>query len=134
MFYLNWLVHGRPDAVRPTEEALKRAASMITKFQRDSEIDTSEKCGEGGHHRDDEINVGSVKPGNTIDEEANIEQETADEVTSWENRNRDIPDVPQDEQRVKILLLHGPDAEVHLMKGRDKNENDGQGEQSNREL
>ena len=62
------------------------------------------------------------------------EQKTADEVTSGENRNRDIPDVPQDEQRVKILLLHGPDAEVHLIKGRDKNENDGQGEQYNREL
>ena len=33
MMYLQWLVHGRPDAMRPTDEALERAASDIKKFQ-----------------------------------------------------------------------------------------------------
>ena len=76
---------------------------------------------------------GQFKPVNLSADQIG-EQKTADEVTSGENRNRDIPDVPQDEQRVKILLLHGPDAEVYLIKGRDKYENDGQGEQDDREL
>lgn len=87
MFYLNWLVHGRPDAVRPTEEALKRAAGMITKFKKDSDIYSSVKCVEGGHNQVDEINAGSMKPGNTIEEEANVEQETADE-RSWTNASK----------------------------------------------
>jgi len=33
MMYLQWLVHGRPDAMRPTDEALERAANDIKKFQ-----------------------------------------------------------------------------------------------------
>jgi len=33
MMYLQWLVHGRPDAMRPTDEALERAASDIKNFQ-----------------------------------------------------------------------------------------------------
>jgi tRNA dimethylallyltransferase len=37
MMYLTWLVHGRPDAMRPTDEAKKRAAGGISKFQRDSQ-------------------------------------------------------------------------------------------------
>lgn len=34
MMYLQWLVHGRPDAVRPTEDAAKRAADTINNFRR----------------------------------------------------------------------------------------------------
>ncbi|KAL9180217.1 hypothetical protein ACHAXT_008187 [Thalassiosira profunda] len=34
MMYLQWLVHGRPDAVRPTEEAVARAAVKIEGFRR----------------------------------------------------------------------------------------------------
>lgn len=33
MMYLQWLVHGRPDAVRPTEEALARARSLVEEFE-----------------------------------------------------------------------------------------------------
>lgn len=33
MMYLQWLVHGRPDAMRPTDDALKRAANDIKRFQ-----------------------------------------------------------------------------------------------------
>lgn len=33
MMYLTWLVHGRPDAIRPTDEAVKRAADAISGFQ-----------------------------------------------------------------------------------------------------
>eukprot|EP00977_Amphora_coffeiformis_P021694 scaffold9735_cov174-Amphora_coffeaeformis.AAC.8 len=33
MMYLQWLVHGRPDAIRPTEMALQKALSTITEFQ-----------------------------------------------------------------------------------------------------
>ena len=33
MMYLQWLVHGRPDAVRPTDSAVERAASRIDSFR-----------------------------------------------------------------------------------------------------
>ena len=33
MMYLQWLVHGRPDAMRPTDDALERAANDIKRFQ-----------------------------------------------------------------------------------------------------
>ena len=33
MMYLQWLVHGRPDATRPTEEAIVRAADTIHRFR-----------------------------------------------------------------------------------------------------
>ena len=33
MMYLQWLVHGRPDAVRPTVDAVQRAADMIDAFR-----------------------------------------------------------------------------------------------------
>ncbi len=33
MMYLQWLVHGRPDAMRPSDDALERAANEIQKFQ-----------------------------------------------------------------------------------------------------
>eukprot|EP00978_Attheya_sp_CCMP212_P036632 scaffold167711_cov50-Attheya_sp.AAC.1 len=33
MMYLQWLVHGRPDAMKPTLDALERAQQMIFKFQ-----------------------------------------------------------------------------------------------------
>ena len=33
MMYLQWLVHGRPDAMRPTDDALERAANDIKQFQ-----------------------------------------------------------------------------------------------------
>ena len=32
--YLQWLVHGRPDAMRPTDDALERAANDIKRFQK----------------------------------------------------------------------------------------------------
>jgi len=33
MMYIQWLVHGRPDAIRPSETALQKAVSAITAFQ-----------------------------------------------------------------------------------------------------
>ena len=33
MMYLNWMVHGRPDAIRPTEEAVERAATKVDSFR-----------------------------------------------------------------------------------------------------
>jgi tRNA dimethylallyltransferase len=36
MMYLQWLVHGRPDAIRPTDAAVNRAARVIHRFQSDS--------------------------------------------------------------------------------------------------
>ncbi len=40
--YLQWLVHGRPDAIRPTEEAVQRASDVIEKFQRDATTSIAE--------------------------------------------------------------------------------------------
>lgn len=37
MMYLQWLVHGRPDAMKPTEEALKKAASIVSEFEEKDE-------------------------------------------------------------------------------------------------
>lgn len=36
MMYLQWLVHGRPDAIRPTDAAVQRAANIIHRFQTES--------------------------------------------------------------------------------------------------
>jgi len=33
MMYLQWLVHGRPDAMKPSRQAVKKAVDVITKFQ-----------------------------------------------------------------------------------------------------
>ena len=33
MMYLQWLVHGRPDAARPTEDALRKARKTVAQFQ-----------------------------------------------------------------------------------------------------
>ena len=33
MMYLNWFVHGRPDATRPTNEAIERASTKIDSFR-----------------------------------------------------------------------------------------------------
>ena len=49
MMYLNWLCHGRPDAIRPTEEAVQRASNVIDGFQRQGddmiESSSSDKVG-----------------------------------------------------------------------------------------
>ena len=37
MMYLQWLVHGRPDAMRPSEDAVKKATSTVTLFQQQQE-------------------------------------------------------------------------------------------------
>jgi tRNA dimethylallyltransferase len=33
MMYLHWLVHGRPDAVRPSEDTVKRATEIMDRYQ-----------------------------------------------------------------------------------------------------
>jgi tRNA dimethylallyltransferase len=35
--YLQWLVHGRPDAIKPSAAAVTKAASVVEKFQRQEE-------------------------------------------------------------------------------------------------
>ena len=37
MMYLQWLVHGRPDAVRPTKSAMDKALHLITKYQTEND-------------------------------------------------------------------------------------------------
>eukprot|EP00554_Chaetoceros_debilis_P014533 CAMPEP_0194118120 /NCGR_PEP_ID=MMETSP0150-20130528/34185_1 /TAXON_ID=122233 /ORGANISM="Chaetoceros debilis, Strain MM31A-1" /LENGTH=556 /DNA_ID=CAMNT_0038809399 /DNA_START=318 /DNA_END=1988 /DNA_ORIENTATION=- len=39
MMYLQWLVHGKPDAMKPSEEAIQRAASIVAKFETQNEGD-----------------------------------------------------------------------------------------------
>jgi tRNA dimethylallyltransferase len=48
MMYLQWLVHGRPDAIRPTNEAVRRATNVISSFQTNSEG----TCGLSGRDTD----------------------------------------------------------------------------------
>lgn len=39
MMYLTWLVHGRPDAIRPTTEAINRASNVVSSFDNKREND-----------------------------------------------------------------------------------------------
>lgn len=43
MMYLQWLVHGRPDAMKPTDAAVENAAAAIAQFQNeDNEVEDDE--------------------------------------------------------------------------------------------
>jgi tRNA dimethylallyltransferase len=43
MMYLQWLVHGRPDAVRPSETAVKRATEIMAGYQTNEQWDDAVK-------------------------------------------------------------------------------------------
>ncbi len=38
MMYIQWLVHGRPDAMQPSEDAIKEAARAILKYQNENDF------------------------------------------------------------------------------------------------
>jgi tRNA dimethylallyltransferase len=42
MMYLQWLVHGRPDAMKPSQEAVEKAASTIAKYESIGDCDGDE--------------------------------------------------------------------------------------------
>ena len=64
MMYLQWLVHGRPDAIRPTEEAVKRAADEILAYQQTSADGTTIT-------NDDD------------DDDETIDEDTAKDIAAW---------------------------------------------------
>ncbi len=37
MMYLQWLVHGRPDAMKPSQEAIEKASSVITEYEKEND-------------------------------------------------------------------------------------------------
>jgi len=43
MMYLQWLVHGRPDAMKPSKDALNKAALTVAQFQRQEEENEKEE-------------------------------------------------------------------------------------------
>jgi len=43
MMYLQWLVHGRPDAMRPSSETVKRATEIIDGYQKEDQWDEAVK-------------------------------------------------------------------------------------------
>ena len=43
MMYLQWLVHGRPDAMKPSNEAIAKAAKIIQTFQKQEETLSNEE-------------------------------------------------------------------------------------------
>ncbi|KAL7545797.1 hypothetical protein ACHAWF_009146, partial [Thalassiosira exigua] len=54
MMYLQWLVHGRPDAVRPTDEAAKRAAKEVDRYKAEANRAASPKASEAVMDSSDE--------------------------------------------------------------------------------
>ena len=66
--------------------------------------------------------------GNQIDQ-----QETADEITAGEYRYWNITYTPEDEERAEVFLLHRPDAKIHLVERRDKDQDDREHEQNHRQ-
>jgi tRNA dimethylallyltransferase len=43
MMYLQWLVHGRPDAVRPSKDTVKRATEVIDRYKTEGQWDEAVK-------------------------------------------------------------------------------------------
>jgi tRNA dimethylallyltransferase len=65
MMYLNWFVHGRPDATRPTNEAIERAAAKIDSFreiQRSDGVDEDEESLDAAAWKDASTYVSSLGP------------------------------------------------------------------------
>ncbi|KAL7527631.1 hypothetical protein ACHAXR_002049, partial [Thalassiosira sp. AJA248-18] len=74
MMYLQWLVHGRPDAIRPTDEAVDRAASKIDEF-REEEAANSMAVKKAIDHVDESSERGDA----TTTEEGASE----DDIAAW---------------------------------------------------
>ena len=80
MMYLQWLVRGMPDAVRPTECAARRAAGAIDAFRSRRRVDDDDRGSEDGTAAG--ISAGS---GGDDDDAATTEAEAeAEDVASWE--------------------------------------------------
>ena len=100
MMYLQWLVHGRPDAIRPTEDAIKRAAEVICTFQQD---------GESNVHVEIETIEGNNSSSDKTREdynETNIEQEeeNASDIAAWKAASTYVSSLgPVFAQRVEKL-------------------------------
>jgi tRNA A37 N6-isopentenylltransferase MiaA len=75
MMYLQWLVHGRPDAVRPTEEAAKRAAETINNFRR--------RRSTAGRRNDDDNNIVVLHSNHGITEakQADLDEDEDEDAT-----------------------------------------------------
>ncbi len=87
MMYLQWLVHGRPDAVRPTEEAIVRAADTIHGFRtkRRRETTPSGTMTEDGEDKSVVLHInGDLGHGGTVAEMDEDEDATGDEASCWE--------------------------------------------------
>jgi len=41
MMYLQWLVHGRPDVMKPSQDAVEKAANIVSRFQKQEEASES---------------------------------------------------------------------------------------------
>jgi len=101
MMYLNWLCHGRPDAIRPTEEAVQRAANVIDGFQRQGEdmieSSSSEKVG---------MVEGETSGGKTLDEEDDDKEKIAEvkDIAAWKVASTYVTSLgPVFKQRVEKL-------------------------------
>lgn len=62
MMYLQWLVHGRPDAIRPTEEAVKRADDAIVGFRQCASVQPES---DGANDNDDVMDAEAWKAAST---------------------------------------------------------------------
>mmetsp|Transcript_13360 Transcript_13360/g.20072 ORF Transcript_13360/g.20072 Transcript_13360/m.20072 type:complete len:605 (+) Transcript_13360:53-1867(+) len=65
MMYLNWFVHGRPDAIRPTNEAIERAATKVDLFRQahsSDGVDDDDESLDAAAWKDASTHVSSLGP------------------------------------------------------------------------
>ena len=81
MMYLQWLVHGRPDAVRPTEEAVEQATNKIKEFQ--TQAQTQDHSEMAGKPKDSQM--GSVGKTNHIKvaKDKEDDDDLAGDIAAW---------------------------------------------------
>ncbi|KAL7471286.1 hypothetical protein ACHAXS_011604 [Conticribra weissflogii] len=93
MMYLQWLVHGRPDAVRPTDEAVELAARTIDGFRANDDFFSPEELETSFE------NMNQEKNGDTTTESLRNE---IDLDTQSMNSNQQDDQIDQDEIREAI--------------------------------
>ena len=97
MMYLQWLVHGRPDAIRPTEGAIKRAAEVIYTFQQDVESSTHDEIEMIERNNSSSDNRGGPN-------ETNTEQDEENDIAAWKAASTYVSSLgPVFAQRVEKL-------------------------------
>ena len=81
MMYLQWLVHGRPDAVRPTSDAVQRASTMINSFRiATTAVDNNTH----GNDEDDDVNNKGMNSIEDHGDDVAMSEAMKQDIASWD--------------------------------------------------